>query len=117
MRQQSAYQQGRYKKRKKMTLEMKGLEMDCCIVVNTNVGVNFGKTSQINMNLLKVFDRNKKSSGVFIPKKTQFIELKDEILIKSINGITEHLGYHSDQSFSYYEKYNFHFDGKHCNKT
>lgn len=55
------------------------------------------------MNFLKIFDRNNKSSGIFIPKKSEFIELTDEISFKSINGITEHLGYHTDQAHGYFE--------------
>ena len=55
------------------------------------------------MNLLNIFGRNKKSSGVFIPKNLEYIELTDDIAFKSINGITEHLGYHSDQAHGYFD--------------
>lgn len=55
------------------------------------------------MNLSTLFGGNKQSSGLFIPDNSGFKELTDEIPIKSINAISEHLGYHPDQVYSYYE--------------
>lgn len=52
------------------------------------------------MAFLSMFS-NSKSTGIFVPDKTGFVELKDEIQNKSIVGISEHLGYHPDQVFSY----------------
>ena len=55
------------------------------------------------MNLSSFFGGNKKSSGLFIPYKSEFKELKDEIPVKSINGVSEHLGYHTDQVYTFHE--------------
>ncbi len=55
------------------------------------------------MHLSTFFGSSKKSSGLFIPCNTEFIELTDKIPFKSINGISEHLGYHPDQVHAYYE--------------
>ncbi len=55
------------------------------------------------MNLSTLFGGNKKSSGLFIPDRSGFKELKDEIPFKSINGVSEYLGYHPDQVYAYHE--------------
>lgn len=55
------------------------------------------------MSLSTLFGGNKKSSGLFVPDKSGFKELTDEIAFKSINDISEHLGYHPDMIYTYNE--------------
>jgi hypothetical protein len=46
------------------------------------------------------------STGVFVPNKEEFDEMKDELDELSLNGISFHLGYHPDQLY-HFSNYNF----------
>ncbi|GAA4419250.1 hypothetical protein GCM10023187_53380 [Nibrella viscosa] len=49
-----------------------------------------------------IFNKKKKSSGIFIPKGQAFKELTEALEDTSINGISEHLGYNTNQVQAYY---------------
>jgi len=49
---------------------------------------------------------NKKSSGIFVPADGGFKELTDTVANRSIIGISNYLGYHEDQVYTYHTDYN-----------
>lgn len=52
--------------------------------------------------LASLFGKKKTSSGIFVPAGKKFNEITDEIANTSINGISEHLGYNTDQVQTYF---------------
>jgi len=56
------------------------------------------------------FFKKKRSSGVFVPKGEDFEEVTDKIENASLNGISEHLGYHPDQVHFYFGRHDNDFD-------